>query len=568
MSYIDAQQFKSAVHVWERGEDGELIHTTYSSPYNLYMRDNTESKSKFKDIYGNPLKKLEFDSRRSLEKFADSHGDVVCESDLSPSYKVLLDHYRDSKTDAPYNVCLFDIEVDFDLSEGRGYPSPEDPFGEINAISVYDSKFNAYLMFIPEHLKGKVELEDTRHNLPIEHVWCISEMDMFRMFVEYLYHVDIWCSFNGDQFDTRYMMERAIILFGEDKALTLFTRNNIKARRREFIDDYGQDTWEWKFPGRPHLDLMRLYKKFHPGEKKSFSLDSICLEELGEQKIPYDGDLGKLYRDDPQTFFEYSLHDSRLLMMLEDKQKLIDLTMFMCRDGCFLPTDIYQSVKPIEMAIMKMCRSDGVILPDHKNNEKEEFPGALVFDSMIGKSNWVCSSDVVSEYPSVMMMLGLSLETMVFQLTGGYEDYVKVITSDDSEGDIKVELMDGSIETAPPSAINEIIRDSGYTISGNGTIFNGSEGILARFVRQCFERRQHYKKMMKEATDDYERAMYNVYQLATKTQANSTYGCCSNVAFRMYDIRLAGSITLTAQLFTKFLAYRGNKYIEEQLEAA
>ncbi len=567
MSYIDVVQDRGTVHVWERSNDDELIHTTHKAPFDLYMIDN-KGDSGFRDIYGNPLKKITFDTRRAMESFADVHADVVAESDLSPAYKVILDHYRDSPSDAPYNLCLYDIEVDFDLSEGRGYPTPNDPFGEINAISIYDSKFDCYVMMMPVEFKDKVQLVDTRHGKHVEHVWTISESDMLRCFAEYLDHIDIWCAFNGDQFDTRYIMARASILFGEDKALTMFTRNNLKAKVREFVSEYGEDTWEWKFPGRPHLDMMKLFKKFHPGERKSFSLNAICEEELGESKIDYDGDLGKLYRTDPQKFFEYSLHDSRLMFMLEEKQKIVYLAMFMARDGCFLSTDVYQSVKPIEMSIMKMCREDNIILPDHKHNEKEQFPGALVFDSRIGKSDWICSSDVVSEYPSVMMMLGLSLETMVLQLVDGYEGYVKVVTSDDSSGTIGVELMDGTIEQALPSDINALLKAEGYTISGNGTIFSGEEGILARYVRRCFERRQYFKQKMKEAKDDGERSMYNVYQLATKTLANSTYGCCSNVAFRMYDIRLASSITLTAQLFTKFLAYRGNQYVQEAIDGS
>jgi DNA polymerase elongation subunit (family B) len=563
MSYIDAIEDGGKVYCWERGKDGLKSHVT-PAEYCLFMKSNN-SEGEYLNIFGERMKKIRFETSRKREAFADSHADVVCESDVPAVYHYLIDNYAETDSNGPYNVCLFDIEVDFDLKDGHGFPTPQNPFGEINSFSIYDGKLDEYIMIIPEKHKGEVVLKDERDGKRVTTIWSISESDMLRIFADYLEHVDITSAWNGDGYDIPYIMERAIMLFGEKTALTMFTRNGLKARKREFTNEYGQDVWEWRWPGRPHLDMMKLFKNFHQGERKSFSLDNICKEELGEEKISYTGNLGDLYRLDPQKFYEYSLHDSRLMMMLEDKQKIIKLAMFASRDGCSLPKDIFGSVLPIEMSIMKMCREDNIVLPDRQDHEDEDFPGAIVFDTVTGKHDWLISADVVSMYPHVMMMLGLSEETLVGQLRGKYEDYVKVITADDSEGEVSLELYDGSVFEALPSDINMIIKENDYTISAHGTIFNGHEGILAKYVRLGFEKRSKYKKAMKEATDPNDAAMYNIYQTAAKRICNSVYGASSNGAFRLYNIRIAASITTTAQLCVKRMAYTSNNFIEERV---
>lgn len=566
MSYIDVVEHKNKIHSWERDREGELHYSIHDVPYHLYMRDNT-GKSVYKDMYGHPMKKVEFDSHRKLKAFSESHKDVIAESDVKPVYRFLIDNFRNADTESPYNVSFFDIEVDFDLSEGKGYPSPKNPYGEINAFSIFDSHFDAYVMLIPWHLKGKVNLSDKREGKHVEIIWTKNEKDMLRSFADYIQHVDITSGWNSNAFDFPYIMERAIILFGEKKAKTLFTRNGVPARRRDFVNDFGEDAWEWSYPGRPHLDMMLLFKKFHPGEKKSFKLDNICEEELGEKKEEYEGDLGRLYREDPQAFFEYSLHDSRLLRFLDDKQKIIDLGMGLTRGMCSLPGDVFGSIRVIEMGIIKHARLKGnIVVPDNKEESKEgQYAGAVVYDSIPGRHKWIMSADLVSLYPKCMILLGLSPETMMYQCEGGYEDYVAIIERDDSVGELILDGVNGEESTSLyPSEVDDLIRSNGFTISGNGTIFSGEMGLMAEWLADNFNKRAEYKKRMKECYQKGDIAqgnMFNLYQQVRKILINSCYGAAGNKHFRFYDIRLALSVTLTAQVVSKAQAVFTNEAI-------
>lgn len=836
MSYIDIVEHKNEILCWQRTKEGELEFTR--SPLSDYiycfMKDNS-NKGQYKDIFGHPMKKVSFSDKRKLTEFAASRPDIVAESDVKPVYHYILDHFLDTDTNAPYNLAFFDIEVDFDLQDGKGYPSPKNPFGEVNAISVFDVSMQCYVMFIPSHLKDNVSLFDDRDGYDVEIVWCRSERDMLKKWSEYLEHVDILSAWNGcltpdhkvltsdlryvpvgslevgdsllafdekvesgkrrhwkkstvlknnremrdvysitltngktltstadhpwfipnytsnnksngyryvetkdlkvgmrfqrmiheweyvdsydsgylsgffdgegtlsqhrrtegssygsrlgrgyslsitasqnptivlDEvkekmekmgypvgyykydpsnkdivgiqvkgqvidrlkflgetrpkrlierfnpdllpsiknfdmeeevriesieyigveeivelstssrtyiaegygchncnFDIPYIMERLIINFGEKKALTMMTRNGVPARRRDFTNEYKEEVWEWTLPGRIHLDMMLLFKKFHPGEKKSFKLDSICEEVLGEKKIEYEDDLGSLYRQDPQRFFEYSLHDSRLLKMLDDEQKVINLAMLMVWDMCALPKDIFGSIQTIEMGIIKHSRKKGnIVVPDKKEHSKsEQYAGAVVYDSIPGRHEWVMSVDAVSMYPKTMIILGLSPETMMYQCENGYEDYVAIIERDDSWGEICLNGINGfSDETLLPSEIDDVIRSEGFVISANGTIFNGDLGIMAEWVSDNFDMRVEYKKKMKDAFsrgDDTVGEMYNLYQQVRKLVINSCYGAAGNEHFRFYDVRLAQSVTLTAQIISKAQAMYTNEAI-------
>lgn len=567
MSYIDVAEHKGKIHCWTRDHSGELSYEKADVPYHLYMRDNTGDAT-YKDIYGHPMKKVEFESSKKMKAFAESRKDIVAESDVSSVYRFLIDHFTDADTTSPYNVSLFDIEVDFDLADGKGYPTPKNPFGEINAFSIYDTHFDAYVMLIPDHLKGVVSLEDEREGKHVEIVWTKSEKDMLRKFAEYLEHVDITSAWNGLSFDWPYIMERAIILFGDKKAKTMFSRNGIPARRRDFVNNFGEEVWSWSFSGRPFLDMMELFKKFHPGEKKSFALNSICEEVLDEKKIDYQGDLGKLYREDPQKFFEYSLHDSRLMKLLDDKKKVIDLAVTMARSSAALFDSVTGTVKIIEQKFKKFLRlKDNLVLPDADYVEGAKFEGALVYDTIAGYHKWMFTQDITGLYPHVIMALGLSNETALFQCKNRYDDYVHIMDKDYHDVDVTLVSKTGDEDIiAPAGDIYKILKEEGWTISANGTIFNGKMGLLAEFVEEIVITRKKYKKMMFEATDasdDYHAGLYNLYQLVYKVFANSLFGCIGNGAFKCFDSDLAESITITGQVVNKFQSMYTNMRITE-----
>lgn len=557
MSYIDVQETKESIITWER-IDGELVKNVYPKEdfCYLFIPDNSGSPSfEYKNMYGDPMKKINFDNPRQMRKWAEGR-DGVCESDIRPVYKSIIDLFSDCNTEEAYNVLLWDIEVDFDLTEGKGYPTPKNPYGEINSISTYDVHNDVYVMFIPDKHKGNVVLEYPDEEIWIE--WCSSERDMLMRFCDFIDHIDILSAWNGDVFDIAYLIERLKKHFGEAQALSMLCRDGIQARRRDFVNEYKEDVWEYTLAGRIHLDLMQVYKKFVPGEAKSFSLDAVCERELGETKVEYEDNLGELYRSNPQKFFEYSLHDSRLLKKLDEKKQIIKLAMTMARDMCALPSDVLGSVKIIEAGIIKHMRKRGnIVAPDKVEHKKgEQYAGAVVYESIPGRHTNVMSADLVSLYPKSMIILGFSPETFMYHCKGGYEDYVAIMDRDDSDGEIEFyDVHTNESYSMLPTELEDIIRQEGFTIAANGSIFSGEMGIIAEWLSDNFDLRAEYKRKMKEAFDNGDAEsgkMYDLYQQVTKIgKLNSVYGAVGNEHCRFYDIRLAEAVTLTAQIISK-----------------
>lgn len=565
-SYIDAVEFKDSIVVWGRDKEGELI--TEKLPLEdylyAYIKDNTGTAT-MKDMWGVPVRKVSFEDKWAFRDWCKTRNNL-CESDVPPVYKMLLDTFSTAPADAPYNTLLYDIEVDFDLEDGNGYPTPRNPYGEINLFQAFDSARNVYVIFMFDHLQDVVSLSDKTY--PVEIHYVTGERDLLESVADYIQHIDIMCGWYTNGFDLPYIMERAIMLFGEKTAKSMFCRDGFMAKRRDFSNDYGEDVWEWTLVGRQHMDMMELYKKFIPGEKTSFSLNAVCEEDLGETKDEYEGDLGSLYRENPQKFCEYGLKDAYLLKQLDDKHQIIRLAVALARMNCVKFGDVTGSVKPIETGIMKYCHEVGIVLPDKSHNEKEKFPGAIVYDTIAGRHWWMMTVDLAGLYPSTMKMLGLSPETMLMQCEGEYEDYVAIMAKSDKI--VRVDLVqEGDVIEIPARELEAIIREEGYCISANGTVFSGEMGYLSKYVAYVVDLRAEYKAKMKEAlakNDKKAYELYDLYQKVVKILANSVYGATGEASFRLYDIRLSKSITMTARIISKYQAYKANNYMNQLVE--
>ena len=527
----------------------------------LFIPDNTGRKAVYFDMYKKPMKKVQFESAWEMREYAKTSS-ITHESDVPLIYKFILDNFSDTEKDAPCNTAFYDIEVDFDLDDGRGYPSIHDPFGVINGVSLFDANNQRYIMLCLT--AANINLVDK--DFPVDVYRFLSETELLRTFVDLLeeHDIDLITGWNTAQFDLNYIMERLIINFGEKKAKTMLCRNGHSATKRSFTNEYGEDTWEWEIKGRIHLDMMLLYKKFKPKGLESYSLDSVCQKELKISKLEYDGNLGELYRENPQKFFEYSLHDSRLLYLLNKKLNIINIALVFSRDNCVLASDVTGTVKPIEQSFIKFCRRKGnIVLPDKVSKDKLDFRGAVVYNTICGLIKKSFSIDLTSLYPSTMIMLGLSLENLVFQLKGEDIDFYKVIQRTKELVTIIIEETKEEFEL-PAFEVHDIIKENGYCISAAGTVFDGNMGLIAEYIKEGFDLRTKFKQEEKKASiagDKDVAIKFNLLQNSKKLLNNSTYGAIANPHFRLFDIRLARSITYTGAMVSKHMNYRTNETI-------
>jgi DNA polymerase elongation subunit (family B) len=567
-SYIDVTETKDHVIAWCRDMEGSLIVKQYPISDYLYCftpSNNDKDLSGYTDLYGSPLKKISFESKWDMREWTKDRTNL-CESDVSASYKLLLDEFSEAPQEAPMNAWFYDIEADFDLSDGRGYPLPSNPFGEVNSFQFYDSGSDQYYLINFKKVKTPVDPDGKKVN----QITVTNEKELLLKVSDLLDSLscDVMLAWNGNGFDLPYLMARSILCFGETFAKKMFCRDGFNASSREFVDEYGNEATGWKLVGRQHVDMMEQYKKFIPGEKSSFSLSNVCLEDLGEDKTDYDGDLGQLYRDDPELFFEYAFQDVRLLKMLDDKHQILKLAISLSRMNCVKLVDVTGAVKPIEHGIMKFAHKDGIFLPDKVSNNKEKFEGAIVYDTIAGRHGWLCTIDLNQLYPATIMLMGMSPEVMIMQLDGEYDDYVKVMGREDVDVTVSLLHRGNIVEkvVAKASDVEAMIRENNYIISAVGIIFSGEFGLLSRYVKYVTDQRTMYKNLMKSAKTPEERERYNLFQKVVKINANSIYGCSGESSFRLYDLRLSRSITMTARVISKFQAWKSNDIINKIAE--
>jgi DNA polymerase elongation subunit (family B) len=87
---------------------------------------------------------------------------------------------------------------------------------------------------------------------------------------------------------------------------------------------------------------MDLYKKFSYKMVENYKLDTVALEELGEQKLknPY-GTFKEFYTKDWEKFVDYNIRDVELVDKLEDKMRIINLMVTMAYDAKCNFADIF-----------------------------------------------------------------------------------------------------------------------------------------------------------------------------------------------------------------------------------
>lgn len=563
--YVDAIHKGDDIVVWVRDVDGTLERFDVPAPYYCYKPD---PKGSLKSIFGDTVSKVEFDTRSEYNAFVERYTKLY-ESDISSVYKFLSDNFYGAE-EADLNVSLFDIEADVDLSLGQGYPVPENPYGKVNSISLFDVRTQEYHMIVLPYKMDKVKkmkLTDPDHK--VNTYLCHTEKQLFDTFIKVIEDIDVLSAWNGEKYDIPYLVQRACRVYGEAKGKTVLCRDGFSVKEREAVDDFGNEFIRYTLVGRVHLDYLQLYKKFTFGERSSYKLDNIAEAELGIKKLPYAGDLGTLWREDPQTFYDYSLHDSRLLKLLDEKLKFLELAKTMGRKGSILYNDVLGSIKYLEQTIRNYCHHDRetpVVLPSKDPDaSRESFPGAFVMQTKPNAYGWSCSVDLASLYPSVIRSLNISPETHLFQCSMKHADFIKIAErSNELVEFYDTKTMEGF--ELPAWEVSDFIRENNFTISAWGAILSENQGIIPEVLDLWYTERKRTKGLAKEYALSGEKKKseyFDMMQQLMKLNLNSLYGAISNPFSRFYNINLAASVTMSGQMVERYQCWAADQIVKQ-----
>ena len=306
--------------------------------------------------------------------------------------------------------------------------------------------------------------------------------------------------------------------------------------------------------GVTQLDYLDLYKKFTYKAQESYRLDYIAEVELGQKKLDHsEFDTFKdFYTKGWQKFIEYNIVDVELVDRLEDKMKLIELALTMAYDAKVNYSDVFYQVRMWDTIIYNYLKKRNIVIPPKNRTAKgEKYAGAYVKEPVPGKYDWVVSFDLNSLYPHLIMQYNISPETLR--------------------------------ETRHPSASVERFLNQEVEITEDyATCANGAQyrkdvrGFLPELMDKMYSERVIFKKKMIQAKKDYEKtpskalekeiARCNNIQMAKKISLNSAYGAIGNQYFRYYKLANAEAITLSGQVFIRWIENKMNQKINKILK--
>lgn len=425
-----------------------------------------------KDIFGNPLVEMQFDTPSEARNFIKGYEEVE-------GFDILgFDRFESVKIDQIFpetiqysmdsiNVAVIDIETEI----GEVFAKPTNPDQRINALSIMmnDRKIKSWSLY---DVKPQCESDAI-------HVYCRTEEELLKKFIAHWVssEVDIVTGWNSSAYDLPYIAKRIEIVLGEE-----WLKKMSPWGLYEFYTEtnkYGSDDLKVRFFGIADLDLNLLYRKFVLKKLDSYKLDAVAYVDLKENKIEYEGSLKDLCTKDPEKFILYNQHDVRLVKRINDKKKLIELAILVAYVSKSNYEDSFSTMRPWDNIIGNHLRRLNIHVPIAKRGEKsEKFKGAVVKEPLPGFHEWVVSFDLESLYPSIMRQYNISPDTIV-------EKRFPVRPND-------VIHSTENLKTALSFAI-----DNCLTLTANGTMYKREfKGFIPLLVGEMFERRKAAKKEM------------------------------------------------------------------------
>jgi DNA polymerase elongation subunit (family B) len=486
--------------------------------------------------------------------------------DMTPYQKFLVEKYgindEPSKTQKEF---FFDIEIEMGeaLTEEYIKSAPK----KVTSIAWYDKQVDEWAILI---LDPKSNLKRTKSKTK-EIIPCATEDELLLKFLEKFREIDpdIVVGWNSDYFDIPYLYYRMCNVLGEDVARYLSPIGYVR-ETPWFKDQYIQ------IAGVESLDYMRLHKKFSWKDEPSFKLDAIGEKYAGLNKIEYDGNLDKLFDDDPLKFIEYNFRDVEILKVLDEKLEYLSLVKNLAHKGKHNYSEVYANTKTQDGAISAYLLSKKIIPPAKDRNplSKKNYAGGYLFCPKAGIYNYVFDEDLTSLYPSIIMTINIGKETMVGRIIDADDRNNRLGLNDlkrrDPEEELMVENAKRSRTKVNAGRLVSMIEQNELSVSANGVLFNTNrESVLSTILKKWFDERVLYKNKMKDAYKSGDKelgAAFHMKQYTMKILLNSLYGATALGSFRYGNVILSEAITLSGQRIIQESALTANRHINKVMK--
>lgn len=376
----------------------------------------------------------------------------------------------------------------------------------ISAISIYNTEKNEMITW---GFRQDKDYQDTTNKIFIY----ANEYKMLEEFIKY------WKAENAQvitgwniYFDVNYICNRLMRVDNE------LGTNWLRELSPFSITQQKYKSINWEIFGVSIVDYMAVYKKFYGKELKSKKLEYIAKKELGQGKVKFEeqgGDLNKLYNENFEKYIEYNRFDVELIRLLEEKLQYLDTLIELNSIGINNLEDAIETSKTLDSLFIRIMNGINKVVRSKvwgRDAKNFPFPGGFLLD--VDRDFYtdlpILVFDASSLYPSIGIMLSISMESL---------------------------------------------NPNGNIVSGAGSRFKESGGIVSQFFRFGFNEKDKYEKLMNEAylSDDKDKAfVYKTKRQAWKILINSLFGFISYINGRYFNTdmknNLGNAITSTGQL--------------------
>lgn len=565
--YYDTR--KSQLHLWEQ-INGENLHDTIDwTPY-LFLPTEEENQEDAKTIYGKPAHKRTFNTYEEYSKFSENNkkDHTISENNVRSEIQFLAERYHgilDDEMEVPkLKVYYIDIEV----IPKEGFPDVKNPQDPIVLISVRDSISKRTFTFGFDPFYNRYYDSDlyAEYDKPddIKYFKCKSEEELLRRFFNFMnrFPCDVLSGYNIWSFDLPYIINRATVLFGEEKGKIYYRRlspiNVVSVWKKK-----SQETINIDIAGVTILDYYDVYKWYGKNLER-YTLEYVSQSVLGKGKLPNPyGSLNELAEEDWQRYTDYNIIDCERVNDLEEQLgfiKMIQALSLLCKS----PMRNYNAqTQLIEGLMLTYYRRNGLCAPYFAGGEQKPFPAAYVKEPHKGMHKWVVDIDILSSYPSHLISLNMSIETFLGRILRLPEKAVvsyvrkrefpvfKILK--EKEGEWKTETVDGD----KLRVFNTALKNGLLAVAPCGSVFTTKiPGVIAKVEKAVFFKRKEVKAKKKEwdlkakeCTGDeklhcLEKKMQShSLQLALKVMMNAFFGILSVPYSRYHNIHIAEAIT-------------------------
>jgi len=331
-----------------------------------------------------------------------------------------------SRPDMPARTLTVDIEV---LTEGEGFPEPDDAAMPVTAITAHDNYTDDYRTWVlddrwsfdgdmsewtepgqPDPRVGVMEA-DVEDELGLD-----ADIEIFKDETELLDQFNDWVAsrefdlFTGwnTSFDYPYLINRSrevgawqISEWGDEgeKPYTI--------TGREDFDD------EANVPGVVILDLLEAYQKTLYTALDSKKLENVADHVLGYGKAEPPGeDLDEAYHQHPVEFVRYNVRDVEATVEIDRTRGVRDLFDNLRQVTGARYGACTANWSMLDVLFLRRAQDESIALPTSVEPEESSYHGARVFDPVPGTHENVIYPDLASLYPLTEWTLNASPDVL------------------------------------------------------------------------------------------------------------------------------------------------------------